>query len=136
MVDPFHRSLRCKCMKESIDHLMASPATGANAFTRDPPSHMTTGILTIACPEGEVELKIEPSVFLSMVDNPEWSHHPYSTDPDFQPYFVKAWASYQADRTVKEKPHEKWCREPEFPTHAALHDSPSYHAHIHPVTCP
>ncbi|KIJ08336.1 hypothetical protein PAXINDRAFT_18521 [Paxillus involutus ATCC 200175] len=65
-------------------------------------------ILTIACPEGEVELKIEPSVFLSVVDNPEWSHHPYSTDSGFQPYFTKAWASYQANRTVKEKPHGKW----------------------------
>ncbi|KIJ12985.1 hypothetical protein PAXINDRAFT_14199 [Paxillus involutus ATCC 200175] len=67
---------------------------------------MTAGILTIACPEGEVELEIEPSTFLSIVDDPEQSHHLYSTDPDFQPYFAKAWASYQADRTAKEKPVE------------------------------
>jgi hypothetical protein len=97
-------------MKESIDHLMASQGSVANAFTRDPPPHMTAGILTIACPEGEVKLKIEPSAFLSMVDNPGDSHHPYSTDPEFQPYFAKAWASYQADRNATEKPHAKRVR--------------------------
>jgi hypothetical protein len=64
---------------------------------------MTAGILTIACHEGEVELEIEPSAFLSAVDDPAQSHPPYSTDPDFQPYFAKAWASYKANRTVKEK---------------------------------
>jgi hypothetical protein len=107
---PIPRVPGCNCMKESIDRLADSPATGANTFTRDPPPHMTAGILTVACPEGEVELEIEPSAFLSIVDDPEQSHHLYSTDPDFQPYFAKAWASYQADRTAKEKPRGKQVR--------------------------
>ncbi|KIJ18242.1 hypothetical protein PAXINDRAFT_9323 [Paxillus involutus ATCC 200175] len=101
---PIPRVPGCNCMKESIDRLADSPATGANTFTRDPPPHMRAGILTVACPEGEVELEIEPSAF---VDDPEQSQHLYSTDPDFQPYFAKAWESYQADRTAKEKPHGK-----------------------------
>ncbi|KIJ19441.1 hypothetical protein PAXINDRAFT_7925 [Paxillus involutus ATCC 200175] len=68
---------------------------------------MTAGILTIACSEGEVELEIEPSTFLIVVDDLVQSHPLYFTDPDFQPYFAKACVSYKADRTVKEKPHGK-----------------------------
>ncbi|KIK80802.1 hypothetical protein PAXRUDRAFT_157652 [Paxillus rubicundulus Ve08.2h10] len=71
---------------------------------------MTAGILTIAYPEGEVELEIEPSMFLSVVDDPEQSMSPYSTDPDFQPYFAQAWASYQADRSAKDRPCGKRVR--------------------------
>jgi hypothetical protein len=98
------------CMKKPIDRLVDSPATGANTFTRDPPPHMTAGILTIACSEGEVELEIEPSTFLIVVDDLVQSHPLYFTDPDFQPYFAKACVSYKADRTVKEKPHGKQVR--------------------------
>ncbi|KIK76911.1 hypothetical protein PAXRUDRAFT_17860 [Paxillus rubicundulus Ve08.2h10] len=80
-------------------------------YIRDCPhvdAYLKAGILTIACPEGEVELEIEPSAFLSMVDDPEQSMSPYSTDPDFQPYFAQAWASYQADRSAKDRPRRKW----------------------------
>ncbi|KIK75472.1 hypothetical protein PAXRUDRAFT_18975 [Paxillus rubicundulus Ve08.2h10] len=80
---------------------------------------MTVGFLTIACPEGEVELEIEPSTFLSMVDDLEQSMSPYSTDPNFQPYFTQAWASYQADRSAKDRPCGKrvWFNGVEVPAH-------------------
>ncbi|KIK90575.1 hypothetical protein PAXRUDRAFT_151591, partial [Paxillus rubicundulus Ve08.2h10] len=84
------------------------------------------GILIIACPEGEVEPKIEPPVFLSMVDDPEQSTSPYSTDPKLQPYFPKAWVSYQANRNAKERPHRKqvWFDGVEVPTHPSGQGNP------------
>ncbi|KIK75545.1 hypothetical protein PAXRUDRAFT_172526 [Paxillus rubicundulus Ve08.2h10] len=115
---PILRLAGCSCMKASIDRLETSLYfVRANTFNRDPPPHMTAGILSIACPEGEVELKIEPSAFLSVVDDPDQSMSPYLTDPDSQPYFAQAWVRYQADRSARDRPCGKqvWFNGVEFP---------------------
>jgi hypothetical protein len=88
----------------------ATSAPSSSAFARDPPSHITAGILLLAYPEVDVELEVEPSAFLHTVDESETLTTPYADDPEFQPYFAQAWASFQADKAgVKSKDRPGCC---------------------------
>ena len=65
---------------------------------RDPPLHMTAGLFSVAEPIDAI-LKIDPSAFMNMA---QVSPSLELTVPEFQPYIVQAWASFQADRTLKD----------------------------------
>jgi hypothetical protein len=76
----------------------SSAATSAN-FIRDPPSHMTSGILAITYPDTNAVLDIDPSAFMTAV---QVSTSLNVAEPDFQPYIAQAWASFQAERGSKD----------------------------------
>jgi hypothetical protein len=95
------------CMKAAIDRMEAEkrgsiPVATSAAFVRDPPPHMTAGILSLTYPEVDVEVEVEPSAFLNTVDELAATPPYIVADPEFQPYFANAWASFQANKAGKE----------------------------------
>jgi hypothetical protein len=76
----------------------SSTATSAN-FIRDPPPHMTSGILAITHPDTDVVLDIDPSAFMTAA---QVSTSLNVAELDFQPYIAQAWASFQAERGLKD----------------------------------
>jgi hypothetical protein len=88
-------------IKECVDHMEAectgvatmstsSTATSAN-FIRDPPPHMTSGILAITYPDTDAVLDIDPSAFMTAA---QVSTSLNVAELDFQPYIAQAWASF------------------------------------------
>ena len=77
---------------------MSAPREISGQGSRDPPLHMTAGLFSVAEPIDAI-LEIDPSTFMNMV---QVSSSLELTDPEFQPYIVQAWASFQADRTSKD----------------------------------
>jgi hypothetical protein len=100
-----------RCFKDAIDHTLALRQSGqattssgsANTFSRDPPPHITAGILSAAYPQTPVVLDIDPSTFTFAETEMESPIKSSSADIDFQPYIAQAWASFQADKASKDK---------------------------------
>ncbi|KAF9231116.1 hypothetical protein BU15DRAFT_68607 [Melanogaster broomeanus] len=97
----------CDGLKACVEQVEAEKRAAAAAappttFTRETPPHMTVGILSLTYPDVEVELELEPSAFLNTIDGSETLTAPYVEDPEFQPYFAQAWATFQADRAGKD----------------------------------
>jgi hypothetical protein len=100
-------------MKASIDRLEAekhrpTPVATSAVFVRDPPPHMTAGILSLTYPKVNVEIEVELSTFLHTVDEPAALPPYFVADLDFQPYFANAWTSFQADKAGKDGQSRKW----------------------------
>lgn len=65
------------CIKDCVEWLIAECSSIASTsfdISRDPPPHMTSGILWLSCPEMNAVLDIEPSTFYSSVDTSEVIH--------------------------------------------------------------
>ena len=85
------------CLCECLDQLPAlAPAP--------PSSVVTSGIFLVTNSTTDAILDIEPSVFMSPVDqDSDKESDPALADPDFQAYIANAWAAFQADRKDKGK---------------------------------
>ena len=77
---------------------MSAPREISGQGGRDLLPHMTARLFLVAEPIDTI-LEINPSAFMNMV---QVSPSLELTDPEFQPYIVQAWASFQADRTSKD----------------------------------
>ena len=78
--------------------LTSAPHKISGQGSRDLPLHMTAGLFSVAEPIDAI-LEIDPSTFMNMA---QVSPSLELTDPEFQPYIAQAWASFQADRTLKD----------------------------------
>ena len=90
--------------KQSVQQPATTSASASSGFTRDPPPHLTTGLLCSAFPETPTILDVDPSAFLTMA--PSTTDYPPMSiveDVDFQPYIAQAWVAFQADRVSKDK---------------------------------
>jgi hypothetical protein len=84
----------------------SSTTTSAN-FVRDPPPHMTSGILAIMYPDTDAVLDIDPSAFMTAA---QVSTSLNVAEPDFQPYITQVWASFQTERGSKDsRPTKRVC---------------------------
>jgi hypothetical protein len=120
-------------IKECVDRVEAkrtgaatmstsSTATSAN-FVRDPPPHMTSSILAIKYPDTDTVLDIAPSAFMTAA---QVSTSLNVAEPDFQPYIAQAWASFQAERGLKDSRPTKRVRFDGVvvPTQQVIHSNP------------
>ena len=65
---------------------------------------VTTGIFSISSSSSEAVLDIEPSVFVTPVDQDgDDKSDPALADPELQAYLANAWAAFQADKNDKGK---------------------------------
>ncbi|KAF9231235.1 hypothetical protein BU15DRAFT_68505 [Melanogaster broomeanus] len=97
----------CEGLKACVKQVEAEKRAAASAvppttFTRETPPHMTMDILSLTYPDVEVELELEPSTLLNTINGSETLTAPYVEDPEFQPYFAQAWATFQADGAGKD----------------------------------
>ncbi|KAF9232558.1 hypothetical protein BU15DRAFT_67348 [Melanogaster broomeanus] len=76
---------------------VAATTSATSSFVRDPPPHVTAGILSVTGPEIEVELEIESSAYMGTSTDYTWERGPDVDDPAFQPYVAAAWANFQND---------------------------------------
>ena len=122
-----------RCLHECLDRLPAPMAT------TQPNSAVTAGIFLVSGSSSEAVLDIEPSVFMTPVDqdgNDE--SNPALADPEFQAYLANTWAVFQADKRDKGKrvrfngvqlpPRKTGCPDPRAASVAEEVDSPAIEA--------
>jgi hypothetical protein len=68
---------------------------------------MTAGILAIMYPDTDAVLDIDPLAFITTAQVSTFLN---VADPDFQPYIAQAWASFQAERDLKDSHSTKRVR--------------------------
>jgi hypothetical protein len=92
-----------RCFKDAIDHTLATRQSGqastssgsTKTFSRDPPPHITAGILSAAYPQTPVVMDIDSSAFMFAETETESPTDTSATDI--------AWTSFQADKASKDK---------------------------------
>jgi hypothetical protein len=88
-----------RCLRECLDRLPASAPVASSST-----SVVTAGIFSVTDSFTDAILDIEPSVFMTPVDqDSDDEADPAFTDPDFQSYIANAWAAFQADKKDKGK---------------------------------
>ena len=87
-----------RCLCECLDHLPAPMAA------TQPNSVVTAGIFSVSGSSSDTVLDIEPSVFMTPVDQDgDDGSDPAFADPEFQAYLANAWGAFQADKKDKGK---------------------------------
>ena len=101
-----------RCLKDTVDHILATRQSSQGSSTissfgraRDPPSHITVGILSTTYPNTSAILDINLSAFVLTRANSDMESEPIPivADVDFQLYIAQAWGSFQVDKTSKDK---------------------------------
>ena len=97
------------CLKDAVDHTLAmrqsnpiSSMTSSSGMVRDPPLHITAGILSATYPDTLAILDINPSTFVLTGAHSDMEIDPIPIVAD-QPYIAQAWASFQVDKASKDK---------------------------------
>ena len=76
-------------VKQSTQQPATTSASASSGFMRDPPPHLTTGLLCSAFPETPAILDIDPSAFLMMATSTtDYPPMPIVKDVNFQPYIA------------------------------------------------
>ena len=93
-----------KSVLQTTQQPATTSASASTGFMRDPPPHLTAGLLCAAFPETPTILDVDLSAFL-MIATPTTDCPPMSIVEDikFQPYIAQAWAAFQPDRVSKDK---------------------------------
>ena len=87
-----------QCLHECLDRLPAPTAA------TQPNSVVTAGIFSVSGSSSDAVLDIEPSVFMTPVDQDgDDESDPALADPEIQAYLANAWAAFQADKKDKGK---------------------------------
>ena len=90
--------------KQSIQQPATTSTSASSGFMKDPPPHLTAGLLCSAFPEMPAILDVDPSAFLTTATSTtDYPPMPIVEDVDFQPYIAQAWVTFQADRVLKDK---------------------------------
>ena len=93
-----------RSVKQSVQQPDTTSASASSGFTRDPPPHLTTGLLCSAFPETPTILDIDLSAFLmTAMSTTDYPPMPIVEDVNFQPYIAQAWMAFQVDRVSKDK---------------------------------
>ena len=97
-------------MQQTAQQPATTSTSAPSGLTRDPPPHLTTGLLCAVFPETPAILDVDPSVFLMTV-TPATNYPPMPVieDVEFQPYIAQAWAAFQVDRALKDKDKKYLC---------------------------
>ena len=96
--------------KQSVQQPATTSTPASSGFTRDPPPHLTAGLLCSAFPETPTILDVDPSAFLTTaLSTTDYPPLPIVEDINFQPYIAQAWVAFQADRVSKDKNKKRLC---------------------------
>ena len=83
----------------------SSSTISLSGRVRDPPLHITVGILSVTYLDISAILDIDLSAFVLTRADLDTESNPISTvaETDFQLYIAQAWASFQVDKASKDK---------------------------------
>ena len=97
-------------LQKSAQQPVTTSTSASSGFTRNPPPHLTAGILHAVFPETPAILDVNLSTFLMMtrstINSPSML---VVANTKFQPYIAKAWETFQVDRASKDKGRKHAC---------------------------